>query len=228
MLALLTRVYSEGIGWTVWDAQRRADRHRAPTRVSARLIGQVLLWEWAALAQMARLYDKQEWAALRRIPDAPEDENEARSKQGDRKTDAERHLGEMQRMMRKATGDPTDDAAVERDVDAHLRWESGHLKPKWPKELNLNKSTFAAQAGALGDELGDRFIRGTPAEREVMVRDWLRNYRGQGRLPPTKPPAPAAARASPEPDPPYRAPAPRAPDRPRCALMKPSQRISEE
>jgi hypothetical protein len=54
------------------------------------------------------------------------------------------------------------------DLDGYLRAESARWRDK---------------ADSLEKELGHRFLNADRARQAAMVRDWIRNYRQQGRLP---------------------------------------------
>jgi hypothetical protein len=65
--------------------------------------------------------------------------------------------------------------------------------------LEQESDSEAARAAQLRRELGRTFLDGTPKQRAQIVRDLIRNYREQGRLPRHAPPQPRP-RARPVPD----------------------------
>jgi hypothetical protein len=65
---------------------------------------------------------------------------------------------------------PTGDAAIG-DIDGYMQSERSHYRDR---------------ADALSRQLGERFLYGSRERQATIVRDWVRNYREQGRLPRTR------------------------------------------
>jgi len=159
VLALLQRIYAEGIGWSAWDFGRAAGRHPPPRRITAKVIGQVLAHEYYFARYMAEAHDPNEPK-----PTAKKERCEFEAR--------EKARMEQITMMRQATGDPIDDTR-QGQIDQLLQEEYSEYSPI---------------AQALEHELGPRFIGGNVSVRAQVVRRWVRRYREQGRLPRTMPP----------------------------------------
>jgi hypothetical protein len=87
--------------------------------------------------------------------------------------DTEAAARERRDILARASGWPTGDTALG-DLDGYLSYVASRYREK---------------AVQLRRELGARFTTGSHDVRTAMVRDWLRNFREQGRLPKSKPPS---------------------------------------
>jgi hypothetical protein len=127
---------------------------------------------WTAREIARALLDELEYAEYAAAEHNPDDDGKRSEEELARFRKLEREVRDRRAMMWEVVGGPTGDRASG-DTEGFLLAETARYRQR---------------AIALRDELGDRFLRGSWEVRAAMVRDWIRNYREQGRLPTSEPP----------------------------------------